>query len=103
MAANLNGETLTQTEILLAFEICGRNFAAYCPSNSLLGHNQLIDIKLLSAEGAEAGLRLEDSEFSEPLAPSSVIMSLRPWTVEFPSHRAKVTSKNKCAPKLPAA
>ena len=70
---------------------------------SLRIRNQLIDIKLLSAKGAEAGLRSEDSEFSEPLAPSSVIMSLLSWTGEFPSHRATVTSKNECAPKLLAA
>ncbi len=58
VAATVNGETITRTEILLALELLPAQFRNL-PSEKLfpLIRNQLIDIKLLSAKGAEAGLR----------------------------------------------
>lgn len=58
VAATVNGETITRTEILLALELLPAQFRNLPPEKLFpLIRNQLIDIKLLSAKGAEAGLR----------------------------------------------
>jgi len=58
VAATVNGETVTRTEILLALELLPAQFRSLPPEQLFpLIRNQLIDIKLLSAKGAEAGLR----------------------------------------------
>ena len=54
-------------------------------------------------EFAEIAFALDDGEISEPVKPSSVSMSLRPWTGDFPSHRATVRSNRRCVPNLPTA
>ena len=219
VAATVNGETISRTEILLALELLSAQFRSLPPEQLFpLIRNQLIDIRLLSTKGAEAGLRedlrvisrvdfyamrlshnyyvreivgnyldeellqegyqkfvenfpkseefnvshilvatedeakkvaaelksdaefsatarrffvgpsepqggaldflrreqvvpefteiafaLEDGDISEPVKPSSVGLSLRPWTGEFPSHLPSVRSNKSCAPKLPTA
>ena len=58
VAATVNGETITRTEILLALELLPAQFRNLPPEKLFpLIRNQLIDIKLLSAKGAEAGMR----------------------------------------------
>jgi peptidyl-prolyl cis-trans isomerase C len=58
VAATVNGETITRTEILLAMELLPAKFRNLPPERLFpLIRNQLIDIKLLSAKGVEAGLR----------------------------------------------
>ena len=58
VAATVNGETITRTEILLALELLPAQFRGL-PAEQLfpLIRNQLIDIKLLAAKGTDAGLR----------------------------------------------
>ncbi|MDA0229841.1 MAG: peptidylprolyl isomerase [Proteobacteria bacterium] len=58
VAATVNGETITRTEILLALELLPAQFRNLPPDQLFpLIRNQLIDIKLLSAKGAESGLK----------------------------------------------
>ena len=57
VAATVNGETITRTEILLAMELLPEQFRNMPPAQLFpLIRNQLIDIKLLAAKGAAAGL-----------------------------------------------
>lgn len=57
VAATVNGEPITRTEILLALEIVPPNYRNLPPEQLFpLIREQLIDIKLLAAKGAEAGL-----------------------------------------------
>ena len=58
VAATVNGETITRTEILLALELLPAQFRQL-PAAQLypLIREQLIDIKLLAAKGATLGLR----------------------------------------------
>ena len=58
VAATVNGETITRTEILLALELLSAQFRGMPPEKLFpLIREQLIDIKLLAAKGTEAGLR----------------------------------------------
>jgi peptidyl-prolyl cis-trans isomerase C len=58
VAATVNGETITRTEILLAMELLPAQFRGMPPAQLYpLIREQLIDIKLLAAKGAAAGLR----------------------------------------------
>ena len=58
VAAAVNGETITRTEILLAMELLSAQFRVMPPEKLFpLIRGQLIDIKLLAAKGTEAGLR----------------------------------------------
>jgi len=58
VAATVNGETITRTEILLAMELLPAQFRNL-PAAQLfpLIREQLIDIKLLAAKGTKVGLR----------------------------------------------
>lgn len=64
VAATVNGEAITRTEILLAMELLPAQFRGLPPAQLFpLIREQLIDIKLLAAKGVAAGLR-EDARIA---------------------------------------
>ena len=66
VAATVNGESITRTEIMLAMELLPTQFRDQPPEQLIpLIREQLIDIKLLAAKGAAVGLN-DDPRIAAP-------------------------------------